>query len=218
MVWKEFKEAFTYLNSFWRYAYGLWRISRLKQPIVTIFGGKRADKTSDYYLKASHLAGMLVKHGISVLTGGGPGIMEAALCGGHAYDPRGRTLGIGVNGVDVSFRSSCGQETIYLADFATRKKLLINHSMAFIVFPGGLGTMDEISEVLNLIKTRKIEAAPVILIGTEYWQSFVDWFLLALKKDFIAPEHARVFEVTDDIVKVADIMNKRMMMLPIKGN
>lgn len=192
------------------YIYGLWQISRLKQPIVTIFGGKRAHKEDVYYQQAFTLAGILAQQGISVLTGGGPGIMEAALCGAYAQEKKGRSLGIGVQGVDVGFKSICGQKTIFLGDFMSRKKLLIDYSCGFIIFPGGIGTADELMEVLNLIKTKKIKSVPVVLIGTKYWKPLLDWFALAIKEHFIEPEHATIFEITDDVQHAINIIKTSM--------
>ncbi len=203
-----FWDAFNYLLAYPRYLYGLYRISRLKKPIITIFGGKQADKDSKYYQQAFSFTGDLVKYDFSVLTGGGPGIMESALCGGVAQGKKDRMLGIGVQGVDVEFISSCGHETIFLGDFATRKWLLIAHSIGFVCFPGGIGTLDEIIEVLNLIKTKKLSRVPIVLIGKEYWQCIVDWLEYAVRQGFIAQEYADLLTVTDDLEKALLIIRE----------
>lgn len=192
------RESFAYLFNYPRSVYCLWRVSRLQKPMVTVFGGKRAKVDSNYYKQAFQLGGKLVKNNMSVLTGGGPGIMESALCGAVAQK-KGYSLGIGVTGVDVKFVSACKQETIYTPDFAARKKLLIDYSSGFIAFPGGIGTLDEVAEVLNLIKVNKIKKVPMILIGAEFWKPFVEWMALAQEHDYIAPEYAQLFQVTDDL-------------------
>jgi uncharacterized protein (TIGR00730 family) len=193
------REFFRYLFYLPRYMYCLWYISQLNKPIITIFGGKRTKSDSKYYELAYELAGKLVKSGLSILTGGGPGVMEAAIRGSIAQNKMERCLGIEVIGLDSSHVAECKQKTIYASDFAERKKLLINYSDGFVAFPGGLGTIDEITEVLNLIKTYKIKKKPVILIGTEYWNSFSAWVHLAEEQDYIAPEHKGLIKITDDI-------------------
>lgn len=199
-------DAINYLLNYPRYIYGLSRLARIKQPIVTIFGGKRANKESDYYQQAYQLAENLVKNNISILTGGGSGIMESALCGAVAQRKKDRALGIGVHGIDVEFVSACGHETIFLGDFALRKWLLIRYSIGFICFPGGIGTLDEIVEVLNLIKTEKLSNVPMVLIGKNYWRFIIEWIKHAVTKNFIAPEYADLFLVTDDIQKALAMM------------
>lgn len=198
--------AFNYLLMYPRYLYGLYRIHRLKKPIVTIFGGKGADEGSMYYKQAFSFTGQLVNNDFSVLTGGGPGIMESALCGGVAQRKKNRVLGIGVRGVDVDFVSSCGHETIFLGDFASRKWMLIRYSIGFICFPGGIGTLDEIIEVLNLIKTEKIAPVPVILIGKEYWYHIVKWIEFAVNQGFIKKDYAQLVTVTDDLQSVLSLV------------
>ena len=194
-----FKESFAYLFNAPRHVYCLWRISRLQKPIITVFGGKRASTDGKYYKQAYELGSMLVKNNMSILTGGGPGIMESALCGAVAQGKKDRSLGIGVTGIDVVFVSACGHETIFTHDFAARKEFLIDYSSGFIAFPGGIGTLDEILEVINLIKTNKIKKIPIVLIGTEYWKLFAQWMALAQEHDYIAPEHAHLFHITDDL-------------------
>jgi len=206
------RESLEHLTDWPRYLYCLWRVSQLPKPIITVFGGKRAPVTSDYYKQAFDLGGKLVTQNMSVITGGGPGIMESALCGAVAQKKE-RSLGIGVIGVDVGFTSACNQETIYAPDFATRKKLLIEFSGGFVALPGGIGTLDEITEVLNLIKTSKIKQIPMILVGTEYWQPFTDWLKLAHENDYIAPEYTDLLQVTDDL----DFVANQMVMHCIKG-
>ncbi len=194
--------AFSYLYYYPFYLYGLWRISRLKKPIVTIFGGKRAAKNDPYYQQSFQLAGNLIEHNFSVLTGGGPGIMESALSGAVAHKVKNSAMGVGVWGIDVGFISAPNHETIFMKDFAQRKHLLIDFSCAFVCFPGGIGTLDEILEVLNLIKAKKLKRIPVILFGKNYWHFFVKWIEHAAERNFIAPEYANLLFVTDDMQEV----------------
>ncbi len=136
--------------------YGFWRISKLEQPIVSIFGSARLAQDQIYFKQAHDLAQRFIAHDISVLAGGGPGIMEAVTCGAVVHDGtgKGKSIGIGVRGLGEK-RSLCVQEYFELDYFFARKWLLTQYSSAFIVFPGGFGTLDELAEVLTLIQTKK---------------------------------------------------------------
>ncbi len=201
MNWQIFLDLFQYLGNCPRYVYALWRIAQLQRPIVTVFGGKHASKDSPYYSLAYEFAALLAQHQFSVITGGGPGIMESALCGIKQHvKHKNRLLGIGVKGVDVAFESRCAAETIFLSDFAARKWFLIRYSIAFVAFPGGIGTLDECAEVLNLIKTNRILPIPVILIGSTYWHPIITWIHAAIEQGFIDKEAVQSLVVTDDLL------------------
>jgi hypothetical protein len=191
------KEIIQHPFDYIRFLYGIYCIWRLKEPIVTIFGGRGAEKEKEHYKGAYACAGLLAQHNISILSGGGPGIMEAALCG--AYEHNEKALGIGVIGIDPNFIAECGQKAIFLSSFAARKTLLISYAKGFVFFPGGLGTVDELFDVLNLIKTKKIPQCPLVLIGKEYWQLIVEWIEMAVQKKYIAQDYEHLFLVTDDI-------------------
>lgn len=184
--------------------YGAWHLSRLQKPFVSIFGGARLSQESPYAEKANQLAQRLVENNISVLTGGGPGVMHAANCG--AIEPknggRGRSVGIGVKDLGEG-KNPCVQEYFELDYFFARKWLLTRYSTAFIVFPGGFGTMDELAEVVTLIQTKKLERVPIILFGTKYWDPFMKWVTdEALVHDLIAEKDLKLFTVTDDLEEV----------------
>jgi uncharacterized protein (TIGR00730 family) len=204
---KYIKQAVGYIFDYPWYLCGLWSIARLPHPIVTIFGGRHVVPDSECYEKAYTLAKLLAIENISVLSGGGPGIMEAVLCG-SACQRNNRALGVGVRGVDVEYVSRCNQRAIYLSDFGMRKHFLIDYASGFVAFPGGLGTMDEIATVLNLIKNKKIDPAPVLLIGKEYWKCFGQWVLSAIECGYIESEYTYLFEITDDLNYVAMVMKK----------
>lgn len=184
--------------------HGAYAITKLQQPIVTIFGGMRAKLNDPFAQQAYQMARLLVEHKITVLTGGGPGIMEAANCGAASVaQDKGLkatdTLGIAVLGVDEDFDNPCS-ELYKVRHFFVRKNLLIRYSIGFIVFPGGIGTMDELFEVLNLLKHHRIPPLPVVLIGKEYWSPLLAWFNdSALEGGFIKPEYLEFFTVTDDL-------------------
>lgn len=180
--------------------YGAWRVSALPQPVVTIYGGHRVAPTDMYAKDAHKLAAMLVDEGISVLTGGGGGIMKAASCGALlSKKARGRVMGIGVAGLDEQ-RNECAHQFIRLNYLYARKWLMTRYAVAFVVFPGGFGTLDEFAEILTLIHIGKVKHLPVVLIGTDFWKEFIQWLKdQALDKKLIVPEDIAMFRITDDI-------------------
>ncbi len=183
---------------------GAWHLSKLQKPFVSIFGGARLSQESPYAMQANELARRLVDHDVSVLTGGGPGVMHAANCG--AIKPRnggkGRSVGIGVKELGEG-RNPCVQEYFELDYFFARKWLLTRYSTAFVVFPGGFGTMDELSEVLTLIQTRKLDRVPILLVGKEYWDPFMEWVKdEAIVHDLISKKDLELLTVTNDLEQV----------------
>ena len=180
--------------------YGSWRISKLPQPIVTIFGGSRLKLTTNYAMQAHDLGRRFVENNISILTGGGPGIMEAASCGAKKdHKGKGRIIGIGVARLGEE-PNKCVDEYFELEYFFSRKWLLTQYSHAFVIFPGGFGTLDELAEVLTLIQTKHLGKVPVLLIGKEYWADLVTWIQKEpLKQGFIDTDDFAFFKVTDDL-------------------
>ncbi len=168
---------------------GLWVITKLPRPCVSIFGGAQREGAQEkrYYALAEQAAALLVEHKFSVLTGGGPGIMEAANCGAHATQHHAeRTLKVIMRGLPLNeLPNKCVGEAIYVDDFLARKWLLIDYSVAFIIFPGGLGTLDELSDLMNLMHTGKIKRRTVILIGVDYWKPYKDFFVQAKAQQFV---------------------------------
>ena len=181
---------------------GIFKISKLEHAPVTIFGGARLKPDSIYMKKATELAHKLAESGIPVLTGGGPGIMEAASCGATKTNKGVITsIGITVTGLaDKEPRSPCVPDVIVMDNYGARKWLLIHYSIGFAVFPGGFGTLDELTELLTLIQTKLRDKAPIVLIGKEYWQPIMDWIHnSALKDGLIAKEDVALFTITDDV-------------------
>lgn len=180
--------------------YGIWRISALSRPIISIFGSAQMEQHIVYAIQAHQIGRWLIEKDISVLTGGGPGIMEAANCGAFpSGDDKGvKSMGIGVRGLEQR-RNVCLEEYFEMDYFWARKLLLTNYSKGFIVFPGGFGTMDELSEVLTLIQTGMLQKVPIVLVGKEFWAPFMTWVTEeALKNKFVTAEHVQLFHVTDD--------------------
>jgi len=196
-------------NFFWVFVhiiYGVWRISKVSHPLISIFGGAQIAKNDKYMYEANQIAQWLVKAHMSVLTGGGPGIMEAANLGASQFRDKVEngeihSFGIGVRGLHEA-KNQYVQEYFELDYFFARKWLLTQYSVGFIIFPGGFGTMDELSDVLNLIQTNQMKKVPIVLIGTEYWKPFMQWVTeKALPHGLVKEEHVNLFKITDDPYK-----------------
>ncbi len=187
---------------------GLWEISKLRGPMVSIFGGTALKSDHKYAKDAYSIARKLVEHNFSVITGGGPGIMEAANCGAasvHKEKKGGWTLGIGVCGINGGYHSLCSK-VIWLPYFFIRKWFLIRYSAAYIIFPGGIGTVDELFETFNLLRHKKIPSCPVILVGEKYWSSLFEWYNHAKEWGLITPDREAPYIITDDISKILNVL------------
>lgn len=192
------------LKTIFQLMYGVWKVSNLPEPIVTIFGGARLTQDNPFAIQAHQLSHKLAKTEISVITGGGPGIMEAASCAisqENSQSVQARTLGITVKGLNKKEPvNKCVKNYIVMDYFFSRKWLMINYSVAFAVFPGGFGTLDEFAEVITLMQTKKLPGVPVVLIGKEYWKSFIDWvYHSALKGGLVSEADVQLFRVTDNL-------------------
>lgn len=192
--------AYELLVNFVQLLYGAWHASRLGQPIISIFGSARLLSTDLYFRKAHQLAEMFVKADISVLTGGGGGIMEGASCGAILTKPT-RAMSIGISVTDLKEgKNPCVHEYLVLRYFFARKWLLTRYSTGFVFFPGGFGTLDELAEVLTLIQTNKLKKVPIVLIGKEYWGPFMKWLMQeALVHGTVDQNDLMLFTLTDDL-------------------
>lgn len=144
-------------------------------PCVSIFGSARTKSDHPYYLKAVEIARLLTLEGFGVITGGGPGIMEAGNKGASLYG--GKSVGLNI---ELPFETGSNQfvdwdKSIDFRYFFVRKVVFVKFAQAFIVLPGGLGTMDELFEVLTLVQTKKIQPIPIILVGSDFWGGLKDW-------------------------------------------
>ncbi len=179
---------------------------------MSIFGGARLAQDDTYAKQAHIMAQKLVHSDISVMTGGGPGVMEAASCGALAFGKKNVSIGIGVVELNEG-RNPCVQEYYEVADFATRKWLLTHYAIGFVYFPGGFGTLDELAEVLTLVKTKKLPQVPIILIGTQYWKPFMAWLNReALAHKLLTEEHIQLFSIVDNIDEAVCILKHRCSM------
>ena len=189
------------MRDYYRLLGGVWRLSKLDAPIVSVFGGSKIDQDHPYAREARMLSQKLLNAGYSVITGGGPGIMMAANCGlfnSETETSHGISIGVGVEGLSQEVRNQCADIFIVTRYFFTRKYLLTRFSNAFIVFPGGYGTADELFEILTLMQTEKLRRLPVILIGTAYWKPLTEWVEKARTEKLLLEEDAALIFVTDD--------------------
>ncbi len=172
---------------------------------VTIFGSARTSPTDPYYVKAVQTAMLLARAGIPVITGGGPGIMEAANRGAK----EGGGLSIGCN-IELPFEQGSNaylSRSLNFKFFFVRKTMFVKYATAFIVFPGGYGTLDELFEALTLIQTGKVTHFPVILFGSAYWSGLVEWLTRTVAEERkINPTDLLLFRVTDDPTEAARIV------------
>lgn len=174
---------------------------------VTIFGSARLGEDSDTYSKARELAAHLARSGYTVITGGGPGVMEAGNRG--ALDAGGRSIGLNVDLPHEQSPNPYQTDTLKFKYFFVRKVMLVKYSTAFVVFPGGFGTIDELFEALTLIQTNKLKPFPVYLIGVEYWRGLLQWLQgTLLRAGTISDNDLHLFKVVDDISTIPDEIEK----------
>lgn len=167
-------------------------------PTVTVFGSARFREDNPYYQQAHALGKRLAEEGFSVMTGGGPGIMEAANRG--AKEGGGLSIGCNIHLPHEQKPNPYLDVFVEFDYFFVRKVMLVKYSCAFVVMPGGFGTLDEVSETITLIQTRKISHFPVILMGTEYWAPLIDFFRTSLLANgAIKEEDLAIITVTDSI-------------------
>jgi uncharacterized protein (TIGR00730 family) len=188
-------------------------------PCVSIFGSARTPRDHDYYITAEEIAAKLVRHGYGVITGGGPGIMEAGNKG--ARSENGKSVGLNIvlpfeqfNNVYID-----PDKLITFDYFFVRKVMFIKYAQGFVVLPGGFGTLDELFEALTLIQTNKIGRFPIILVGSEYWTGLVDWIkeVMLKKHKNISVEDLDLFVIVDnatDAVQAIDNFYSKYLLSP----
>lgn len=173
-------------------------------PTVTMFGGARVDSKNKYYKKAEELSSMLAQIGFNVMTGGGPGVMEAANRGAFQHKD---VESIGLN-IDLPFEQIPNKYTttdLNFDYFFSRKVMLVKYSIGYVIFPGGYGTLDELFEALTLIQTKKITGVKVFVIGVEYYKPLLDFIeKKVLKNAMISEEDFKQIRLTDDLQHVVD--------------
>lgn len=179
---------------------------------ITVFGSARTKPGSKYYELAVDLCKKMAKAGFSVVTGGGPGIMEAANKG--AYEGGGESIGLNIQLPFEQRINDYVHHGMGFHFFFTRKVMLTSPSQAFIAFPGGYGTIDEIFEVLTLIQTRKMQPVPVILVGADFWGSLEKFIKKQMLEEnqTINEKDLDLFTIVDSAEEAMDILKKRVVM------
>ena len=179
-------------------------------PCVSIFGSARTQDDNPYYILAEEIAFQLTQQGYGVITGGGPGIMEA----GNRGAKRGGGKSVGIN-IDLPFEQAenpyiDSDKLITFKHFFVRKVMFQKYAQGFIVLPGGFGTFDELFEALTLIQTEKIGRFPIVLIGKEYWEGLVDWIknVMLKKEKNISEKDLDLFILTDSAEEAVDHIDK----------
>lgn len=172
---------------------------------VSVFGSARAKTGEPYYEKARRLGDRLANNNIAVITGGGPGIMEAANKG--AYKAGGKSVGINIELPLEQKPNKYITQLISMKYFFIRKVMLVKYAQAFIIFPGGFGTMDECFEALTLVQTMKIKPFPIILVGKEYWEGLLIWVReRMLEQKFIRASDYDLIKICDDIDSITKVV------------
>jgi len=209
--WSELKgeNSWTLFKIVGEFVEGYDRLNKIG-PCVSIFGSARTKPDNKYYKMATGLASRLVQEGYGVITGGGPGIMEAGNKGAKEAD--GASVGLNIElPFEQGYNPYIDQDKIFNFNyFFVRKVMFVKYAQAFVVLPGGFGTLDELFEVLTLIQTKKIDPIPVILMGKEFWSGLVDWI-----KETMLEKHATIsahdldlIPVTDDADEIVTIINE----------
>ena len=176
-------------------------------PAVSIFGSARTDPSHPNYQMGCDVASELVKRGFGIISGGGPGIMEAANKG--ARDAEGISVGLNINIPREQFSNPYidPDRLVNFDFFFVRKVMFVKYGQGFVVLPGGFGTMDELFEALTLIQTEKSSQFPVVLMGSSFWGGLIDWLKnTMLEAGNIAEKDLDLFRITDDPVEAADLI------------
>ena len=174
-------------------------------PAITIFGSARVKEGDRFYEAARKLAYELAKKGFSIVTGGGPGIMEAANRG--AYEAGGNSIGLNIAIPLEQVPNKYAKVQLNFHYFFARKVMLVKYATAYVLFPGGYGTLDELTETLVLIQTKKLKPFPVILYGSEYWNGLYNWIKeQVLGRGYIDEEDINLFQISDDLEEIITII------------
>jgi uncharacterized protein (TIGR00730 family) len=176
-------------------------------PAVSIYGSARLTEKDPLYRQIEQIAGLLGKMGFAIITGGGPGVMEAANKG--ALTAGATSIGLNIELPEEQAVNPYTTKSITFDHFFVRKVMLVKYATAFIICPGGLGTLDELTEVLTLIQTHKIRPFPVILYESEYWKGFLAWLRdHVLVREYISYDDFNLLRVCDHPDEVADVVQQ----------
>jgi len=218
--WNEIKssDSWAIFKVMAEFVEGFEKLSKIG-PCVSIFGSARTSQENPYYQMTVEIAAKLVRHGYGVITGGGPGIMEAANKGAHSEG--GKSVGLNIqlpfeqiNNVDID-----RDKLLNFEHFFVRKVMFIKYSQGFIVMPGGFGTLDELFEAITLIQTKKIGRFPIVLVGKSFWSGLMHWIeeIMWKKEININPEDMELINIVDspaEAVKVIDDFYSKYLLQP----
>ena len=219
-TWNEIKtnDSWAIFKIMAEFVEGYEKLSKIG-PCVSIFGSARLKPGHKYYDLAESIAFKLSEHGYGVVTGGGPGIMEAGNKGAH----RGKGVSVGLN-IDLPFEQFDNayidnDKNLNFDYFFVRKVMFIKYSQGFVVMPGGFGTLDELFEAITLIQTKKIGTFPIILVGTEFWTGLLDWVKSTLIEKFesVSPSDLDLISLVDteeEVLSVIDSFYKKYSLSP----
>ena len=188
-------------------------------PCVAIFGSARIKEHNPYYIKAVETASKLVRKGFGVITGGGPGIMEAGNRGAHKAHGSSVGLNITLPHEQQPNKYIDRDKSIDFDYFYIRKTMFTRYAQGFIAFPGGFGTLDELSEALTLMQTNKIANFPIVMFGSEFWNPLVEWFKSQLLTNgLISESDLNIFRVVDDPDEAVSIIDEFYKHTELKPN
>lgn len=195
-----------------------WRVLRIQSELVqgierlaklggavSVYGSARLQPGTPYYQAAHDLAAAMAAQNIAVISGGGPGIMEAANRG--AFEQEGASVGLNITLPEEQENNAYQNVSLEFRYFFVRKLMFVKHAIGFVIFPGGFGTMDELFEALTLVQTLKVEPFPIVLYGSEYWGGLVDWLKSTmLNEGCIGKEDLQLFKLVDDVDQAVKIL------------
>jgi len=210
-TWNEIKtnDSWAIFKIMSEFVDGYEKLSRIG-PCVSVFGSARTKPEDKYYKAAEEIAYQLTQNGYGVITGGGPGIMEA----GNKGARRGAGVSVGLN-IELPFEQHDNpyidhDKNLVFDYFFVRKVMFVKYAQGFVAMPGGFGTLDELFEAMTLIQTKKIGKFPIILVGVEFWSGIIDWIKTTLieKHKNVSPKDLELFSVVDTAEEVIQIIDK----------
>ncbi|MBL4746814.1 MAG: TIGR00730 family Rossman fold protein [Flavobacteriaceae bacterium] len=218
-TWNEIKtnDSWAIFKIMSEFVDGYEKLSRIG-PCVSIFGSARTKPGEKYYEQAEAIAYQLTQHGYGVITGGGPGIMEAGNKGAH----RGKGVSVGLN-IELPFEQHDNpyidkDKSLDFDYFFVRKVMFVKYSQGFVVMPGGFGTLDELFEAMTLIQTKKIGKFPIVLVGRKFWGGLMDWIKTTLveEKNINPADLALIslVDTSDEVLEVIDTFYNKYSLSP----
>jgi uncharacterized protein (TIGR00730 family) len=181
------------------------------RPSVSIFGSTRVKPEDKVYQKAEQIGRLLAENGFGVITGGGPGVMEAANKG--AASAGGNSIGLNIEIPSEQKPNPYANVMLRFRYFFVRKVMFVKYAVAYIILPGGFGTMDELFEAVTLIQTHKIKPFPVILVGSNYWKGLLGWMKeVVLKEGKISPSDLEILQLIDEPAEIVKTIKKMVIL------